>query len=132
MPVATAIAIGASAQATAAALEAHQARVTACTKYVQGYTNDGATTAQRQEYASCVATLYPQPLTEGDTYVVKGALVLMFLGIAAGIWYARKQSGWMRSGVIDYAMFALIGGLCLPLAAAIPVGLFMAARFILT
>jgi hypothetical protein len=53
-------------------------------KYVQGFQNDTATTAEMREYAGCVQTLHPAPLSDGATWVVKAAILIVFAGIVAG------------------------------------------------
>jgi hypothetical protein len=71
-------------QSAAATAQAAAAKKVACMKYVQGFQNDTANTAEMRQYASCVNTLHPEPLSDGATWVVKVAILIVFAGMIAG------------------------------------------------
>lgn len=65
---------------------AHRARVDRCTVFESRFEVARASVAEKQEYASCVETLYPQPsnLTESDTYAIKGLIVILLIALVVG------------------------------------------------
>lgn len=51
-----------------------------------GYAHQTATVEQMHAYAQCVGRLYPEPMATGETVVLKVAIVLIFVGMGAGVW----------------------------------------------
>lgn len=95
----------ASAANNAMAREAaHRARVDRCTVFESRSDVAKASVSEKQEYASCVETLYPMPTTEGETYLIKGCIVVVLLALVIGAVYGYREfrdlSGAFLSSII--------------------------------
>lgn len=100
---------------------AHRARVDRCIVFESRFDVARASVAEKQEYASCVETLYPQPLSDGAHFVAKGGVLLLLIAVIAGLIY-----GWREHRDIEGS---LLCGLLFPLfaaAGAFVVGLIVA------
>jgi hypothetical protein len=91
MSVSVSIAAGAAAQSAAANAAASHARKVACMKFVQGYQNDTATTAEMREYAECVGRLYPNPMSSNETLALKASIVIVLLAMVAGLIFGHQD-----------------------------------------
>lgn len=123
MSVSAGIAAGAAAQSAAATAAAAAAKKTACMSFVKGFQNDTATTAEMRQYADCVSTLYPNPLSDGSVWILKAAILIVFAGfIGGGIRghfdsYGDWTDRYLWSPFL-YGSFAFLGVLCLGLLGA--------------
>ncbi len=99
----TAMAAIAGSQASIAANQAAQARKAAqCIGVMDGFTHSTATVEQRQEYAECVALLYPRADVISPP-AVGLLLITVLLGAISGALYAREE------GLVDMAFVGLLG-----------------------
>lgn len=131
MAASTAIATIAMVQSSIALQQAEQAKTEACKGTVATFNAQGATVEQMKSYASCVQRLHPEPVTQEGIWVAKGAIVLVFLGIIAGIIFTYRDSNeYGSNGVVDYFLYALLGGLILPAVAAILIFLGYGAYYL--
>lgn len=105
MAAGTAIATMAATQSAIAAAEAHAARVTACRKYMPGYTHDTASVEQQREYAGCVGVLQPSELPAGAEWVIKAAIVIVLVCMGIGAW---KGDGYGRPTIGDRVMASVM------------------------
>lgn len=101
----------ASAANNAMAQEAaHRARVDRCTVFESRFEVAQASIAEKQEYASCVETLYPLPLSEGGTAVIKAGIAILLVAMVVGLIYGYREHRDVES--------SLMCGLLFPLCAA--------------
>lgn len=127
MSSATYSAIAAS-QAAIASQHAEEAKRERCATLVQGYSHDAATVEQMQSYAECVGTLYPDPLTQGEIYILKSVFVIALIGMLIGGIRAARQ-GEDLAGVV---MFSIVGFVLGPLAVLCVVGLIGGVIWLVT
>jgi len=106
MSTSVAIAAAANAQAAAAAAVAAEARKTACKSLLKSYTPQGATVAEMRNYASCVETVYPEPIPAGGVIVLKVVIVLIMLATVAGTVYGAREDG--VEGAFMYGLCGLL------------------------
>jgi len=112
----------ASAANNAMAQEAaHRARVDRCTAFESRFEVAQASVADKHEYASCVETLYPMPTTEGETYLIKGCIVILFIALIAGAiagYRSERDLGGSFMGAVGGVLFAAVGLMCIGLILA--------------
>ncbi|WP_089177276.1 hypothetical protein [Bosea sp. AS-1] len=115
------IAISAAAQAQAAAAQAAAER-SVCISITKNYAPATATVADMREYANCVFTLHGtgEPMSASAALLIKGMIVLAFIGAAIGGWL-----GWRDDGPIMAAIGSFIGAVVV--AAAVFVLITVAA-----
>jgi hypothetical protein len=110
MSASAGIAAGAAAQSAIAANQAHQAKVTACTKFVKGYAHDTASVAEVRQYASCANTLFPEPVSDGASLAIKAAIVIVLvcfvIGAARGDGYGDTSLSGRAYGALTWAIIA--------------------------
>ena len=94
---------------------AHRARVDRCVVFESRFEVAKASAAEKQEYASCVETLYPMPTTEGESQFTKACIVVLLIAMVVGIIY-----GWRTSRDLEGTVLC---GLMFPIAAAL--GMFI-------
>lgn len=101
------------ALAAAAAASASAARDAECRTVLAGYEPKGASVEMQREYASCVYRIHGsgEPLDPMAAFLIKVAVVLAFLGAAAGIFFSR-QDPWNSWG--DAALYAVGGAILFP------------------
>lgn len=99
------------ASSAAAGAAADRARTESCKMVIGGFESGTATTGQMQEYASCVNHNYPQPASGAEIIVIKILIASVFVGIAAGLYVAKRG----YASALDYLLFGILGALCLPL-----------------
>ena len=102
----------AAANSAQAAAHAHRARVESCKVVTAQFEKTTATVEQQQEYASCINTLHPREMTDGGILAVKILIVLMLVGLVAGIVQAARDR--YTTGLMDYFMLSFMWGLGLP------------------
>ena len=123
---ATAIAIMASAQSTAAAADAaraaHDAKVARCTVVEANFNAVTASVGGKLDYAECIGFLYPQPSEQPPSMMTRASIlaivvvlvVATILGVVRG-W--REDGDVMTAGLVGmlYAMLAAlaVGGVAL-------------------
>lgn len=99
----------ASAANNAMAQEAaHRARVDRCTVFESRFEVAEASVAEKQEYASCVETLYPMPTTEGATTVIKAGIAILLVAMIVGLIYGYRE----HRGVEGSLMCGLLFPMC--------------------
>lgn len=98
----------AAAISAAAAAQAQAAREAACRAVQSSYRPDSATVGEMREYASCVQTLYPDPLSADATIALKVAVALIFCGVIGGFVYGRFDD-W-DSWFGRFVMYPVMGG----------------------
>lgn len=97
----------ASAANNAMAQEAaHRARVDRCTVFESRFEVAKASVAEKQEYASCVETLYPMPTTDSETYLIKGCIVVLLAALIVGFVIGYRNSYGDFVDAIFGALFA--------------------------
>lgn len=82
---------------------AHRARVDRCTVFESRFEVARASVAEKQEYASCVETLYPQPTSEHGTYLIKGGIVVLLVAMVVG-----AICGWREHRDVSGSILAAI------------------------
>lgn len=105
----TAIAI--NAQATA-----DRAAIVACRQGVKGYQNDTATVEQARQYADCVDRLYPDPMSGSSVMLLKGVIIICFLGVIIGGLWGHLQDEGVFFGALAGFLFAISALVVLALA----------------
>lgn len=95
---------GAAAVAAAAAAR----RRAECKVFVRGYEHDRATVSEMREYAECIDCLYPAPMSSGELYAAKFAILVLFAAVVIGAFLARHGDGVF--GPIESMMIGGIGG----------------------
>ncbi|QPB08673.1 hypothetical protein KB681_gp39 [Burkholderia phage Mica] len=118
----TAIAIIASAQSTAAAAAAaqaaHDAKVARCTVIESTFNQATATVELKQDYASCISFLYPQPSEQPPSFMTRASiLAIVFVLVVATI--AGVIRGWREDSDV---MLACLVGIVYAMVAALAVG----------
>ena len=112
----------ASAANNAMAQEAaHRARVDRCTVFESRFEVAKASVVEKQEYASCVETLYPAPTTEGETYLTKGCIVVLFIALLAGSivgYRSERDFSGLFMGAVGGVLLAAVGLMCIGLIIA--------------
>lgn len=112
----------ASAANNAMAQEAaHRARVDRCTVFESRFEVALASVAEKQEYASCVETLYPMPTTESETYLIKGCIVVLLIALVVGaiVGYRMERDFFGAfMGAVGGVLFSAVGIMCIGLIAA--------------
>jgi len=112
----------ASAANNAMAQEAaHRARVDRCTVFESRFDVAKASVAEKQEYASCVETLYPQPTTETETYLLKGCILTLFVGLIVGAilgYRSERDLPGLGFGALAGVVFTAVGLMCIGLIIA--------------
>lgn len=101
----------ASAANNAMAQEAaHRARVDRCTVFESRFDVRQASVAEKQEYASCVETLYPQPVTETETYLLKGCVAALLVAMILGAIWGWKEDRDIQGVILFGFTFPLFVG----------------------
>lgn len=104
----------ASAANNAMAQEAaHRARVDRCTVFESRFEVARASVVEKQEYASCVETLYPMPTTEGETYLIKGCIAVLFIALIVGAVYGWKSSRDAEGVILCGLMFPVFAAIAI-------------------
>lgn len=85
-----------------AANAAHQARLSECRIKVDKYDPKTTTKEGMQEYASCVKTLYPEPIPDADMFGLKILFAICLVG------FMFEYAQWFRRG--DGPFESLVGG----------------------
>ena len=119
----TNVAVNSGTNAALIAAREQETARQACTVYVQGYAHERATVAEMREYAGCIERLYPSPVSEESLWVAKGAVLVMFAAVVAGIiWEKRTESmmtrtwlgavfwGGLAGAALGVIVLAAIGG----------------------
>lgn len=99
---------------------AHRARVDRCAVFENRFEVARASVAEKQEYASCVETLYPQPVSQNETYLIKGCIVLVLIAVVVGAvigWKEHRDVTGAILGSVFAAIFTVAGVLTLGLIA---------------
>lgn len=113
----------ASAANNAMAQEAaHRARVDRCTVFESRFDVAKASVAEKQEYASCVETLYPMSTTEGETYLLKGCIVVLFIAMIVGFIISYRNN---YHSFVD-GLFGAFFGVCFAAGGIFVIGLIIA------
>lgn len=73
-----------SASSTQAAVASARARRAECLFVTDRFDNVGSTVEQKQEYASCIGVLHPQPISAEGIGWIKAAIVLTLVFIVVG------------------------------------------------
>ena len=126
----TAIAISANTTAAIAASEAAEAKRIACYTIEKNFNAQTATISEKKSYAECIYVLHPSEISDGALIWLKILIVLIFVGVGAGIFKAHKDR--YADDFFDYAMFAFLGALLVPIAALILVGFLYAVKFLVS
>lgn len=100
---------------------AHRARVDRCTIFESRFDIARASVAEKQEYASCVETLYPTPTSEGETYLIKGCIVVVLLALVIGAVHGYKEFRDLSGAFLGSVMWAACSA-----GALIAIGLLIA------
>lgn len=104
----------ASAANNAMAQEAaHRARVDRCTVFESRFEVAKASVAEKQEYASCVETLYPMPTTESESQLLKGCIVVLLVAMVIGVVYGWKESRDAEGVILCGLMFPVFAALAI-------------------
>jgi len=102
----TSIAIAASAGAASyAASKAHEAE---CVAIEKTYDPHIATVEQKQDYADCINTLYPQDMGGTEVMFLKVCVALLLLSIPVGAIYGGMTRGTPFSYSVLFLLFTLI------------------------
>lgn len=112
-----------AANNAAAQAAANKARVDRCIVFESRFDAAKASAAEKQEYASCVETLYPQPISNEGIWLIKGAIVILILAVVIGGIYGYREfrdGAGIFMGAILGPCLALVG---MVLIAAIAVGI---------
>lgn len=125
-----------SANAAISSAAAHTAEVSRCKIIIKGYDAKTATITEMREYAACVNTVYPAPMTPDEVVVAKFIFVLALLGMVAGLIYCKRSetkttTNWgggftvthERSSVVGYLLAGSIGFVGLPIAVIVVAGI---------
>lgn len=92
---------------------AHRARVDRCTVFESRFDVARASVAEKQEYASCVETLYPMPTTEGESQILKGGIVILLAAMVIGMIYGWKSSRDAEGVILCGLMFPVFAALAI-------------------
>jgi hypothetical protein len=112
----------AASQAAAASAAAHRAEVSRCKAVIDGFDNTTANVVEMRDYASCVQTVYPKPMSGDEETAAKVLFVVAIIGAIYGLYKANKETYW-TNGVFDYFMYACLGFIAFPVVLAMGVGL---------
>jgi hypothetical protein len=102
-----------AANNAAAQSAAHRARVDRCTVFESRFEVARASVAEKQEYASCVETLYPMPVTEGETSLIKACIVVLLIAMVLGIIWGWRDSRDWEGPVLCGLMFPVFAALAM-------------------
>lgn len=134
MSTAATMAAIASSQASIAANQANQVnqanqaaqakKASQCVGLMDGFTHSTATVEQRQEYAECVALLYPSAdaISPGAIGVL---LVAVLLGAISGAFSVR------RGELMDMTIVGVLGAMAFPLVLTIVWCIWQAIKYAL-
>lgn len=103
-----------AANNAAAQAAAHSAKVERCTVEVNSFDSALSTVAQKQSYADCVSTLWPQDLTSGDVLGIKVAIVVLLLSAFLGLLF-----GWKEDGPLGSLLFGFVFPFVVTVAAGV-------------
>lgn len=115
-------AIAASATAISAANSARIAEENKqqCILYVEGFDNLKSSTVEKQHYAECIETLYPQEMTGDEVVLAKICIIALFIGLIVGCVKGYKDGyDWM-----DVPLYGILG-VCATAVAILTVGLII-------
>lgn len=103
-------AIAASATAISAANSARIAEENKkqCVLYVEGFDNLKSSTAEKQHYAECIETLYPQEMSGNEIVLAKICIIALFVGLIVGGIKGYKD-GYDFIDIFLYALMGVIG-----------------------
>lgn len=120
-----------SASSTQAAVASARARRAECLFVTDRFDNVGSTVEQKQEYASCIGVLHPQPISAEGIGWIKAAIVLTLVFIVVGAIVGYRDSSWgSRTGAASASAFMfLLGGWGFAGAAA---ALYWGIKFLVT
>lgn len=107
----------ASVAVTAAVItRAQAADNTACTALVRSYKAQGATVPEMQAYSLCVGVLYPEPTPASvgvDLIILKGVVLLIFLGtVAGGIWMSSDEYPGRATNIVLGLLMGAVATAC--------------------
>lgn len=83
-----------SASSTQAAVASARARRAECLFVTDRFDNVGSTVEQKQEYASCIGVLHPQPISAEGIGWIKAAIVLTLVFIVVGAIVGYRDRSW--------------------------------------
>jgi hypothetical protein len=86
---------------------AHRARVDRCVVFESRFEVAQASVAEKQEYASCVETLYPMPTTESETVLIKGCIAILLIAMIVGVVYGWRDGRDFESSMLCGLMFPI-------------------------
>jgi hypothetical protein len=112
----------AASQAAAASAAAHRAEVARCKVVIDTFDNSTANVTEMRDYASCVRTVYPQPMNTTEVTAAKVLFVLALIGAGIGLYKSLHES-WHDTS--DHVLFFLFGFFGLPIASAFVGGVCM-------
>lgn len=114
----------ASAANNAMAQEAaHRARVDRCTVFESRFDVAKASVPEKQEYASCVETLYPMPTTESETVLIKGCIVVLLIAIIVGAVYGWRDHRDWGGALLCSVMFPVFAAVAIFVISLIAYGI---------
>jgi hypothetical protein len=97
----------------------------ACGKAVEGYRHDDATVEQARAYSRCIDRLHPSPMSPHDAIALKVVIVVILLGMVAGVVLA-----WEESPLERFFAGPLMGALVAFVFCAVAAGIFFGVRFL--
>lgn len=102
---------------------AHRARVDRCTVFESRFEVARASIAEKQEYASCVETLYPMPTTDGEAYLIKGCIVVLLISLVIGVIWGWKESRDFEGPILCGFMFPCFAAIAMLVVGLIILGI---------
>lgn len=87
------------------------------TNIMPDFSNELATTEQKQQYATCVQHIYPEPSDATGKEFAQATLLWIFVSMLIGIyWYHRgkKQSLFKRGCFVDFCFGTFVGLVGIP------------------
>jgi hypothetical protein len=112
----------AASQAAAASAAAHRAEVSRCKLVVDNFDNNTANVTEMRDYASCVNTLYPEPMSSDMETAAKVLFVVAILGAIYGLYVAYKDGKYWNNTCGDYVLSAILWFFAFPLVLAMAGG----------
>jgi hypothetical protein len=99
---------GASAANNAMAqAAAHQAKVERCIVETGAFNPSTASTIQKQSYAECITTLYPNNFTGGEVLVAKVLIAILLIAMVVGAIRGWREDGVGEACLMGFAYAAL-------------------------
>lgn len=123
------LATSASIQSSIAIQQASEAKDQSCKVMIKSFDSKSATVQEMQSYSECVGRIYPEEvvLSGLDILLIKISIVVVLVGASIFAW---KQNKGTHTGVVDWILGFVFGGLLSLVLLALFAGLVFIIHFL--